>query len=531
MKILGVRFFKVGSCGGLLDDLDIALRDFEEVQPGFDPICLVGANGAGKSQFLQALAEAFQVVFQECVPSEERGKVSSDLQFQVEYLIRATGSSYPEQIRITRKGEGRKRPVLVIERKVKENEWMLCPLDAPDTPPLLPSKIIGYSSGDNETMSLPFLVSRSAYADSVSRQALSTAEGADTPVPETRLMLIDYGTHLEILVANLLLGSPDLASSILSEAGLRDLHSFRCIIQLGHSAVPRGVKLTKELELNIDRLRRSSTCYSFDEKTNSHVLDFLVDEEARSAFRFFWETGLTLYSTFHKISMLNDLAIPKPARTRFRREIVARRFAARLPEPQDEDRVFRFEQVRFRSLLADQVVDYVSLSDGEHQLAQIMGTLGMISERNVLMLLDEPESHFNPQWRVKFIAKMLDIRTANGKRSDESSEASQQDCFLTTHAPFVPSDMARTNVLIFGKSGPTLEVRRPQLETFGSTFDTILKDCFDVSPPMSELPRREIKMLMKSDDPEIVKAGLSQLGPSIDKAFLVDHLQQLTEPL
>lgn len=28
---------------------------------------------------------------------------------------------------------------------------------------------------------------------------------------------------------------------------------------------------------------------------------------------------------------------------------------------------------------------------------------------DVLFLLDEPESHFNPQWRVKFISRLLDL--------------------------------------------------------------------------------------------------------------------------
>jgi restriction system-associated AAA family ATPase len=248
----------------------------------------------------------------------------------------------------------------------------------------------------------------------------------------------------------------------------------------------------------------------------------LVTEETRTAFRAFWATTIELYSALHKLAMLNDLAIPKVTRERLRRDIKSRRFASRLPEPQDEDRVFRFEQVRFISNSGEGVVDYVSLSDGEHQLAQILGTMCMASFPNVLFLLDEPESHFNPQWRVKFISRLMDLPTATGARSNAGGDTAQQDCLLTTHSPFVPSDMSRQNVLIFKKGDSKVEVRRPDIETFGTTFDSILGECFNVRPPMSEVPRREIETLLASKDADEVRAGIAKLGDSDDKVFLME---------
>jgi hypothetical protein len=152
-----------------------------------------------------------------------------------------------------------------------------------------------------------------------------------------------------------------------------------------------------------------------------------------------------------------------------------------------------------------------------------------MSRSNVLFLLDEPESHFNPQWRVKFISRLMDLPTANGKRGEAGGAAAQQDCLLTTHSPFVPSDMPRENVLIFRKGATGVEVRRPDIETYGTTFDTILEKCFDIHPPMSEVPRREIKELMSSDDTNALRAGISKLGDSVDKVFLMDRLRQLSK--
>jgi restriction system-associated AAA family ATPase len=541
MRLLRVHVITADTCGGLLDGIDFWLRSPSGCFTAFDPLCLVGPNGAGKSQFLQVLAEIFQTVFHAAAPKEERIEGNSTLQFEDEYLIRSDEGTSDVAMRIARIAEGKRKQSVVIQKKVN-GEWIECNLADSSTLALLPSKVVGYTSGDNETLSLPFLLSRGGYADEVTSRALSE-ESDPSGIPDTRLMLIDYGTHLEVLVANLLLGEKDQRAALLQGARLRDLHSFRCIVQLAHSAAPKaparrkatstrkGIQLTDELEQHLDNLQRCATCYSYVEKTETYTFDFLVDDETRVAFGTFWKSTLGLYSALHKLSMLNDLAIPKPTRERFRKEAEGRRFASRLPEPQDEDKVFRFERVDFFSLSGGKIVDYVSLSDGEHQLAQILGTFCMVSFPNVLFLLDEPESHFNPQWRVHFVSRLLDLPTPNGARRDGSAMAQRQDCLLSTHAPFVPSDMRRDRVFIFHKDKATgrVAVRHPDIETYGTTFDSILEECFGVRPPISGEPRREIKDLMQSNDPVAITEGVARLGHSVEKVFLADRLRQLAK--
>lgn len=164
----------------------------------------------------------------------------------------------------------------------------------------------------------------------------------------------------------------------------------------------------------------------------------------------------------------------------------------------------------------------------EHQLGQLLGTFCMLSFPNVLFLLDEPESHFNPHWRVKFIYRILDLPTSGGVRKN-NTKVSEQDCLLTTHSPFVPSDMKREKVFIFNKEEGKVIVRHPEIETYGTTFDTILEECFGVRPPISEVPLREIQELKESDSPEELKAGIEGLGYSVEKVFLADRLRQLTK--
>jgi hypothetical protein len=127
--------------------------------------------------------------------------------------------------------------VKIVQRK-DSLSWINCDLNALATRELLPLKVVGYTSGDNETLSLPFLASRSGYAEDVTQVALDENANA-APVTDTRLMLIDYGTHLEVLVANLLLGDASQRTALLKDALVKDLHSFRCIVQLNHAAAPK----------------------------------------------------------------------------------------------------------------------------------------------------------------------------------------------------------------------------------------------------------------------------------------------------
>ena len=98
---------------------------------------------------------------------------------------------------------------------------------------------------------------------------------------------------------------------------------------------------------------------------------------------------------------------------------------------------------------------------------------------------------------------------------------------LTSHAPFVPADLSREQVLIFSRKGADLEVANPNMETFGANFDRILEHCFGVQPPISQMARDEIENLLESNDIATLEAALPRLGASVEKSFVADRLRQL----
>jgi restriction system-associated AAA family ATPase len=527
MRLSYLRVDRALSCGGLLDGAELAVpRSHEETS--LAPLCFIGPNGAGKSQLLQLIVEIFQVAWHQYAGTEERLSSNNESLFEIRY--RMSSPVQPSRIvKLVR--ESGPRTVGAIRMEVMrddDGEWHSVAIESPSFGDNLPSLVIGYTSGDNETLSLPFFVSRRGYAADVSEAALpSKSKGRPKlsgDVPDNRLLLIDYSTHLEVLVANLLLSPPALREKIIGHANLHDLASFRCVIQLHHSAAPSGgVKLTPELQTYVDIFRKLATCWDHESKKDIHTFDFFVDDALREGFAHYFETAGNLYRAFHKISLLNDLAIPRAARNRLQRDIDSRRFASRLPEPQDEDKVFRFEQVSLcrRTDDGSRLLDYVSLSDGEHQLSQILGIFSMINAAGALFVLDEPESHFNPRWRVQFTKLLLNL---------PSETRRHQEVLLTTHAPFVPCDLPREQVLIFGKNDKgRVEIRSPEMETYGASFDRILDACFGVSPPISQVAQDEMEGLIDKGTAGEIADALTRLGPSVERSFLVDRLRQLRD--
>lgn len=257
MRLRRLKIEKTSAGGGLFDGIDVWFgRDTDsKTTESLVPLCMIGPNGSGKSQFLQLLAEIFQAAWYEHSPQEERTSANPDMLFELTYLIRPDGEGDPEEVTLARRMKGRNAAPIELFRKGEDKPIKV---QTKEFGRYLPSIVVGYTSGDNETLSLPFLVSRSGYAEDVARAALK--ESVQNALPDNRLMLIDYGTNLEVLFANLMLGEKEAREEILRHARLYDLASCRCVVRLAHPAVPKapakrrkvtgrkGIQLTDELE-------------------------------------------------------------------------------------------------------------------------------------------------------------------------------------------------------------------------------------------------------------------------------------------
>jgi predicted ATPase len=108
------------------------------------------------------------------------------------------------------------------------------------------------------------------------------------------------------------------------------------------------------------------------------------------------------------------------------------------------------------------------LSDGERSFLGRMCLFALLRERATLVLLDEPEVHFNDYWKRQLIS-LLD-RFLTGQNSH---------VLITTHSSITLSDVPREDILVLDRPGAyTVRTRSPRMPTLAADPSDILVHVF-----------------------------------------------------
>ena len=102
-----------------------------------------------------------------------------------------------------------------------------------------------------------------------------------------------------------------------------------------------------------------------------------------------------------------------------------------------------------------------------------------------------------------------------------------QEIILTTHSPYVVSDCEQYNVFVFKREGENVKFDNIDVQTYGTSFDNLLKRTFNVKHTISQKAYNEIQELMKSNDSEYIQERLDNMGPSFEKLPLLKRLKDL----
>jgi ABC-type multidrug transport system ATPase subunit len=165
-----------------------------------------------------------------------------------------------------------------------------------------------------------------------------------------------------------------------------------------------------------------------------------------------------------------------------------------------------------------------------------MGICLMLKNRRSLLLLDEPETHFNPSWRAKFI-KILDDSIKAGSPKDTNVHL-LKDIILTSHSPFIISDCMPDNVIFFKKNeeGKLNAIKVSELDnafnTYGTSVELILDRLFNYNQSIGDLSYSELEninfeVIDSKEKLDMVKAKLRTLGESIEKDMVLARLNRI----
>ena len=474
----------------------------------------------------------------------------------------------------TVKQEGQ-RPLIHLLNKLSSGKITETELTRAEVKAYLPTYILGYSSGQNEILSLPFFKMRFIHFDEY-RDHLTKDVPYDGK-PEGRMIYLDEQFSQAILVCHFLFPSEAVTKVFEEKIGLKGIRRFRLIIRRHHrlplaterlqsmtaddqkDTAKTTVELTAQLaghydEKNesqlgvIDKLIKCSTTHYEDfsaykeDEGSDLVLDYWVNEETRKAFRFHFGVGvggseelskaasaLNLFQSLQTLLTLNYFQVDAETKAELYRSH-SLYLNETIPLPASHERIMRFKDFE---IVKDGVTSKLygkSLSDGEHQLVHTIGVCLLFRHQPALFLLDEPETHLNPDWRASYVST---LRAA--LEADDATKNVMREVLLTSHSPFIISDCEKENVLVFVKNKDgKVEWHNADFNTFGASANAITIKVFGRKETIGDYALSKLdgfrQRLKDGENPNtIIDEAGEELGDSVEKVLFVNQALDKTE--
>ncbi|HBA5292524.1 TPA: restriction system-associated AAA family ATPase [Escherichia coli] len=543
----------------------------------FAPFVCAGPNGSGKSNLLEVLAAIF---FQLEILRVRRSFLPEALQdetldlspisFELDYLIRVLpeyrSSNSPEWAKVhVRKNSGESVRFL-WENQSDFGTDINEPFTSSHIDMLLPQYVLGYSSGENEILSLPFFKMRfvqfDEYYNALTQQLPYPGH------PETRLAYLDNGFSQAILLCNLLFLDEDSLRPFREDVGIDSLQEFRIIVRRSVGLRPEQltafasedenqnqlpediVNSNPALQLHIDEqgllhyrlnithllegdersslminaLQRCATLSYVDEVTDTLILDYRVNEATKQAFRENFDgSPLALFQAFQVLLALNLYVVSDSLKSDLYSS-TSHYVSETVPTLASDERIMRFKHFYFRKRGGEKPMLLKELSDGEHQLLHSLGLCVLFRDTNCLLLLDEPETHFNPNWRASFITR---LRQCLPDQQDVG-----QEMLITTHTPFLISDSKPDKVLVFSKDETTgvISISHPDYNTLGASINKITMNTFGKRETIGGYAQTLLEDLRRrfeaggEDRESLITEIHQQLGDSVEKLLLINAI-------
>jgi restriction system-associated AAA family ATPase len=543
---------------GLKSDFEITFRDAVKSKEllDFHPFCFAGLNGSGKSNVLEALSNIFYHL--ECIINNYPvfaydAKESNPDTFELEYFIadenRSNSLETLNHIFIKKEKGGLP--------KLSVNDGEFIEISKSFGHSFMPDLVVAYSSGENETISLPYIKMQLFQYDQYIKDLKDKVEFQKS---KSSLLYIDYEMSQAVLLTILLFfdfkdGQDKNVLSLLEEeikiSGIqqfsiniynywqklvinenKELIEVETIFNIGDEDTKTNKlyigRIIDNIQDFINKLKDCST--SSFEKENYTSFDFLVDENTVQLIRQkFNNDPYKFFSIFQILHSLNE----RVEENEHKYEVYnSKGYYTDYKRP-EYTQFFYFTNYYIKKIGKNQQVTNLllrQLSDGEQQFLHTLGICLMLQNKRVLLLLDEPETHFNPDWRSKFI----DILRKTLEAGNDNFLF--KDIVLTSHSPFIISDCYPDKVIVFESGKQPISAFDMNFRTFGTSVDIIMENIFlrnntigDFSAKVIFDIEKEIRNKKKLTEKQVseYKNKTLELGDSMEKILLFAKLNEL----
>tara|TARA_Y100001973_G_C5192510_1_gene331923 strand:- start:394 stop:2160 length:1767 start_codon:yes stop_codon:yes gene_type:complete len=481
---------------------------------------LIGQNGTGKSNLIEALINIFRTIDLEIDPPFE---------YTLEYEIRGKVVCIQADFDVLKT-----RATVWIDGKKETQSYLLKNRE------LLPSHIFAYYSGRNERIEQLFQEHQRRFnmrqeitADEVLPEHLLenfTASEADIRAIEEakrrreaklkqagddRLRRLFYcrGGHSQLVLLACLLSDDPVFKKVLNNLHIESLESALFVLKEPH------------------RLREKRRNGKFDENE-------IIEGDPR----FWYARGNVVSEFLDKLWQVSWAPIEQEASKQidFRgRSEKQKQLYLYVPNKDKlkelgelvggPDSFFRYAEGAYIGDLIDEVritvkkrdehggkVSFSQLSEGELQMLTVLGLMRITRENHCLFLLDEPDTHLNPIWKLRYFD---DIEGVLSSEKDSLVQDGSQ-ILITTHDPMMVGSLKREQVHILRKQGDHSVIESPDEHPQGMGVTGLLKsELFGLSSTLDiETERRLFRrneLFVKSPRTPDEDAELSRLSAEL----------------
>lgn len=448
---------------------------------------LIGQNGVGKSNLIEVLISIFRDI-----DLDREAAFSYTLEYEIRGHI----------VRIEADTAKQKRPFVWVDGDRVTQEYLI-KNDPPEKevkderrgPRLLPTHIFAYYSGRNERIEQLFQEHQSRFnrrqeitAEEVLPESLLgnfTASDADIRaledvkrrresrlknVGDDRLRRLFYcrGGHSQLVLLACLLSDDPVFKKVLNNLHIESLESALFVLKEPHRLREkrRGGKFD-EMEINEGDPRfwyaRGNVVSQFLDKL-WQVAWAPIEQEASKKidFRGRSEKQKQLY-----------LYVPDKTKLKQLGDMVG-----------GPDSFFRYAEGAYIGDLIDEVritvkkrdehggkVSFTHLSEGELQILTVLGLMRITREDHCLFLLDEPDTHLNPIWKLRYFDDIEGVLSSD----KDSLVQGESQILITTHDPMMVGSLKREQVHILRKHGDRSVIESPDEHPQGMGVTGLLK--------------------------------------------------------
>lgn len=390
-----------------------------------DTCVMLGGNGVGKSNLIEALAFIFADVDLRRKPS---------FGYELVYECR-------NKIVCIRAAIDDKYPSVLLNGIPQE-----LPKPGDGIPEYMPDHIVAYYSGPGSRL-------ESHFADHMQREHEMLRDPSKTTYSPFIYCQPAYSDFL--LLACFATGAFDIRDFVSGRLGIKRIESVHLDLIKPHLSLTRSRQLAKKegdrrfwnatgeianllgfiwdnaLAPYRDNGESSNKPSS---KKNEHIYLFLKDQDAlRTAAKEFGPS----YGFFRHLCYLNTIGMVN--------EITI--------------------QVRRKG--CDEPFDFSEFSEGERQLLTIVGLLNMVEGGENLILLDEPDTHLNPKWKYEYLSIL--------RPRPEKHDSNQ--LIIATHDPLMIGELRKEQVYLFRRDAEERKtfVEHPEEDPIGLGVSGMLK--------------------------------------------------------